>query len=68
MDIPSLSMSLSQSNTMNQVGAKVLGMSLDMAESTGEAVASMLDSVPVDTAVMERSVTPYLGGNFDMSV
>ena len=58
MDIPSLSMSLSQSNTMNQVGA----------ESTGEAVASMLDSVPVDTAAMERSVTPYLGGNFDMSV
>ena len=68
MDIPSLSMALSQSNVMNQVGAKVLGMSLDMAESTGDAVASILDSAAVDTAAMERSVTPYLGGNFDMTV
>ena len=63
MDIASLSMGLSQSQTLTDVGTAMLAKSLDMAEMTGSAVAELIDS-----AAMERSVYPDIGGNIDLKV
>ncbi|HAG68541.1 MAG TPA: putative motility protein [Lachnospiraceae bacterium] len=58
MDIPALSMAMAQWNIGNEVGTAMLAKSIDTAESMGDDMVKM----------MERSVTPELGGNFDMSV
>ena len=58
MDIPALSMAMSQWKIGNQVGTAMLAKSLDTAEVLGDDMVKM----------MENSVTPELGGNFDMSV
>ncbi len=63
MDIPELSMTLSQQNIMQNVGTAVLSKSIDMAESTGAQLTQMIDA-----AAMERSVNPNVGANFDMYV
>ena len=63
MDIASLSMGLSQSQTLTDVGTAMLSNSLDMAKMNGNAVAELLDS-----AAMERSVYPDIGGNIDYKV
>jgi len=63
MDIPSLSVALSQSKSLTNVGTAVLGKAIDTAQEEGAAMVNMIDS-----AAMERSVTPHIGGNFDMSV
>ena len=63
MDIPALSMALSQTKALNDIGTAVLGKALDTAQTQGEAMASM-----IDTAAMELSVNPHIGGNFDMRV
>lgn len=63
MDIPGLSMAMSQMNLMQQVGVSVLSNQLDYAEKTGNAISQMIDS-----AGMERSVNPSVGSNFDMYV
>lgn len=63
MDIPALSMALAQTKTLNDVGAAVLGKALDTARVQGDAMSEMLDS-----AAMELSVNPHIGGNFDVSV
>lgn len=63
MDIPALAMTMSQMNLMQQVGVSVLSNQLDHAEMTGAAISQM-----IDTAGMERSVNPSVGGNFDMYV
>lgn len=66
MDIAALSMAQSLANVQNQFGVAMLAKSLDTAEQTGAGLTNILESV--DTAAMERSVTPYIGSNFDMSV
>lgn len=58
MDIPALSMSLSQIDVSNKVGVAMLGKSLDTMEQMGEGMTKM----------MEASVTPHLGQNIDLSV
>lgn len=63
MDIPGLSMAMSQMNLMQQVGVSVLSNQLDTAEMTGAAISQM-----IDTAGMERSVNPSVGSNFHMYV
>lgn len=62
MNIPELSMSLAQTQTMNSVGVALLSKSLDMMESTGDQMVDMMKSS------MELSVNPAVGGNFDMYV
>ena len=66
MDIAALSMAQSLANVQNQFGVAMLAKSLDTAEQTGAGLTNILESI--DTAAMERSVTPYIGSNFDMSV
>lgn len=63
MDIPSLSVNMAQNKLLSDVGTAVLAQSLDMAKSMGSALTDMIDS-----AAMERSVYPELGGNIDVSV
>jgi hypothetical protein len=63
MDIASLSMNLAQSNLMSNVGTMVLAKSIDQAQANGNAVEELIDS-----ASLERSVTPYLGANIDIRI
>ena len=63
MDIAGLSMALSQVNTMNDIGVAVFSKQLDMNESLGQSMVAMMDR-----SVMEQSVQPHIGSNFDMSV
>ncbi|WP_219836393.1 YjfB family protein [Paenibacillus sp. R14(2021)] len=58
MDIASLSTSLSQSNLAQAVGISVLKIAKDQSEQQGQQFVQML----------ERSVQPNLGGNFDVRV
>ena len=58
MDVAGLSMALSQVSTMNNVGVAVLSKQLDMNESMGQSMVAM----------MEQSVAPHIGSNFDMSI
>jgi len=63
MDIAKLSMNLAQTNLLNDVGTAMLSKSLDMAETMGTSVTELLDS-----AALERSVNPDIGGNIDISI
>lgn len=63
MDIASLSMNLSAIQAQDSVSVSVLSKSLDTMETLGEGLVEMLDA-----SAMERSVTPNLGGNIDVSV
>ncbi len=63
MDIAALSMTMSSVNLQSAYSVAMLSNSLEQAETTGNEVVALMDS-----AAMERSVTPYLGSNFDMSV
>ncbi len=58
IDIPALSMSMSQWNIGNEIGTAMLSKSLDTAEDIGDGMVKM----------MEKSVTPELGGNIDVNV
>ena len=60
MDIPSLSMGLAQSRTLNEVGTAMLAKSLDNLESTGAQMVNMM------TPSMELSVNPAVGANIDV--
>jgi len=61
--IVNTAMTLAKSRNMDQVGTKVLSNALDAQEAAGAGLLKMMDA-----AAMERSVTPYIGGNFDASV
>ncbi len=63
MDISSLSTTLSMVNTSSDVGVAMLAKAMDTQESMGASMVAMIDA-----AAMEQSVTPHIGGNFDMSV
>ncbi|WP_026661800.1 YjfB family protein [Butyrivibrio proteoclasticus] len=62
MDIPALSMALSQNKILNDVGVAVLAKSLDTMESAGEALVSTIDSAA------ELSVNPNVGANIDIRI
>ena len=61
MDIAGLSMSMASSNLQTKVGMAVLSKAMDTKEAQGQAVMELIDS-----AAMERSVTPELGANIDI--
>ncbi|MDK2809183.1 MAG: hypothetical protein PWP24_1920 [Clostridiales bacterium] len=58
MDIAALSMAMSQSNTMTQVGTAMLGKSLETVATQGDSMVNM----------MEQSVTPELGQTIDLKL
>jgi len=63
MDIPEVSMALSQIDTLGSVGTALLGQSLDSARELGDAMVEMIDA-----AAMELSVNPAVGGNIDIRI
>lgn len=64
MDIPALSMALSQSKLATDWGTAILGKTMDMAKEQGAAVADMLSTV--SASAMELSVNPDVGANIDI--
>ena len=60
MDIAALSMGLSQTRVLNEVGTAVLAKSLDTMESSGEQTVDLMKSS------MELSVNPAIGANIDV--
>ncbi|MBP5607751.1 MAG: YjfB family protein [Lachnospiraceae bacterium] len=48
---------------MGDIGTAMLSKALDQQATEGDGIIKMLDA-----AVMERSVNPAVGGNFDISV
>ncbi len=63
MDIAGLSSALANVRLQTQVGTAVLGQAMDTNEALGAGLVEMIDS-----AGMENSVTPWIGGNFDMKI
>ena len=61
MDIAGLSMAMASTNLQNKVGTAMLGEAMDTNEALGQGLVQMIDS-----AAMERSVTPELGANIDL--
>ncbi len=62
MDIPALSMALSQNRILNDVGIAMLSKSLDTMEQNGAAMIATLD------ASAELSVNPDIGSNIDIRI
>ncbi|MCR4762153.1 MAG: YjfB family protein [Lachnospiraceae bacterium] len=62
MDIPQLSMAMSQNRLMQDFGVAMLDMSLENMQTQGGALADIMRSS------MELSVNPDIGANIDLSV
>jgi len=58
MDIPTLSIAMSQANVVNQYNIAMLSKTLDTVEESGAMMIQM----------MEQSVNPHLGQNIDITV
>lgn len=63
MDIPGLSMALAQTKVQGDFSVAMLSKAMDLGETLGNGMVAMLDA-----AAMENSVTPHIGGNFDIRV
>lgn len=63
MDVAGLSMALAQTKVQGDLGVIMLSKAMDVGEVLGEGMVEMLDA-----AAMERSVTPHIGGNIDITV
>ena len=63
--IVNAAMSYRQAQTMDAVGTKVLSNALDAQEAAGAGLMKMMDA---SAAMMEQSVNPAVGGNFDLRV
>ena len=58
MDIPALSIAMSQINITNQYNVAMLSKTLDTMEQSGDMMIKL----------MEQSVTPHLGQHVDISI
>ena len=63
MDIAAVSMEMAQTKVLSNVGTAVLSNTLDVMESQGEMMASMLEEMPT-----VNDVYPHIGGNIDIGV
>ncbi|MCI8901797.1 MAG: putative motility protein [Lachnospiraceae bacterium] len=63
MDIPSLSMSMAQTNLLTDVGTAMLAKSMEQADIITASMTEMLDA-----SAMELSVNPNVGANIDISI
>ena len=57
-DIASMSMAMAANKQATEIGVAMLDKTLDTFRDTGSDMVKM----------MEQSVSPHVGGNFDMSV
>ena len=58
MDIPTLSIAMSQINITNQYNVAMLSKTLDTMEQSGDMMIKL----------MEQSVTPHLGQHIDINI
>lgn len=58
MDVGALSMTMASMELQTQIGTAVMKLSMDSMEQISDGMKQM----------MEQSVTPYLGGNIDVSL
>lgn len=58
VDFANISTVLAQDNAMDRISTAVLSQSINTAKEDGAALVKM----------MERSVNPAVGGNFDVSI
>lgn len=63
MDIAAMSMTLAQTQLGSDVGIAVLDKAMESSRTLADNLVQM-----IDTAAMERSVNPAVGGNFDIRV
>ncbi len=63
MGLVSMAVNFKNAMTMNDVSTAVLAKALDTGRDLGQGMVEMLDS-----AALERSVNPAVGGNIDISV
>lgn len=63
MDVAGLSTALSNVRLQTEVGAAMLSKAMDTNEELGAGLLDMMNA-----SAMENSVTPWLGGNFDMRI
>ena len=63
MNVSGLSMVNSLSKVQSDVGIAMFSKTMESNESMGQEIVNAIEK-----AAMERSVSPFLGGNFDMSV
>lgn len=66
MDIAGLSMAMSQSKALGDIGTAVLSKQLDNMEIAGSQMAASLAAMPSPS--LESMVLPGVGGNIDMLV
>ena len=63
MGLVSMAVNFKQSMNMADISTAVLAKALDTNRDLGQGMVEMLDS-----AALERSVNPAVGGNIDISV
>jgi len=63
MDIPAMSMALSQTNIQQQASLSVMKIAMGVATDQGNSVTAMADNT---SKAMESSVRPYLGAVVDI--
>ncbi len=63
MDIAAMSTTLAQTQLGGKVGIAVLDKAMESNKTLADNLVQM-----IDTAAMERSVNPAVGGNFDIRV
>lgn len=63
MDVAGVSMALAQTKVQGDLGVIMLSKAMDLSEVLGDGMVEMLDA-----AAMERSVTPHIGGNIDVTL
>ena len=63
MGLVNMAVSFKQATTMNDISTAILAKVINTGEDLGQGMVQMLDS-----AAMERSVNPAVGGNIDISV
>jgi hypothetical protein len=63
MGLVSMAVNFKSAMTMNDISTAVLAKALDTNRDLGQGMVEMLDS-----AALERSVNPAVGGNIDISV
>lgn len=63
MTITDLSPDMSIMNTSSQVGVAVLAKAMDAEKTSGAAMVNMMNQ-----SMMEQSVNPHIGSNFDMKI
>lgn len=62
MDIPALSMAMSQNRVLNDFGVAMLSKNLDTMQENGAAMIATMDSMA------ELSVNPDIGSNLDIRI